>query len=264
MSRRALIIRHVPHEGLAGYRVPIEAAGYVVDRVDVSDPGFSALDLTEPDLLIMMGGPMGVYEQEHYPWIACQLARLARRLDAGRPTLGVCFGAQMIAQALGGEVYPGPLKEVGFHPLAVHDVPDNPLARLEGTPVLHWHGDTFTLPADVELLASSHIYRNQAFRRGSNVLALQFHAEMGLDPRFEEWLGQWPEAVVEAGTDEPSLRAAHDAHGPAAVAAGQAMIADWLEGLDQAAERPAARPPRPSRTWAPQTIPIVDRQIPTN
>ena len=105
-QKSALIIRHVPYEGVAGFRAPIEAAGYQVDRIDVADAGFSSLDLTEPDLLIMMGGPMGVYEQDEHPWIRCQLRRLARRLQAGQPTLGVCFGAQMIAAALGAEVYP--------------------------------------------------------------------------------------------------------------------------------------------------------------
>lgn len=231
-GKRALIIRHVPHEGIAGFRDPIERAGYLVDRIDVEDPRFSTLDLAEPDLLIMMGGPMGVYEQDRYPWIACQLRRLERRLDLGRPTLGVCFGAQMIAQALGGTVYAGPVREVGFHPVQVHSgVAGNPLRRIEETPLLHWHGDTFTLPSDVELLASSHVYENQAFRRGRNILALQFHAEMGLDPRFEAWIEAWPEAVAEAGHDGQSLRAAHDELGPPAVAAGQAMIAEWLEGL---------------------------------
>jgi GMP synthase (glutamine-hydrolysing) len=119
MAKTALIIRHVPHEGVAGYREPIEAAGYRVERVDVSDPAFSTLDLTRPDLLIMMGGPMGVYEQDRYPWIACQIRQLARRLEADRPTLGVCLGAQMMASALGGQVYAGPVKEVGFHPVIV-------------------------------------------------------------------------------------------------------------------------------------------------
>ncbi len=138
----------------------------------------------------------------------------------------------MIAQALGGDVNAGPRKEVGFHPVQVHhEVAGNPLAILAGQPVLHWHGDTFTLPDDVELLASSHVYRHQAFRRGRNVLALQFHAEMGLDPRFEEWIAQWPESVMEAGGCEGSLRAAQSAHGPAAVAAGQAMLARWLSEL---------------------------------
>lgn len=230
MTRTGLIIRHVPHEGLAGYRDPIEAAGYTLARVDVNDPGFGSIDLGEPDLLIMMGGPMGVYEQDAHPWIACQMRRLARRLDAGRPTLGVCFGAQMIAAAMGAPVYPGPAKEIGFHPLDFVD-PASPLRHLANTPLLHWHGDTFDLPDDVELLASTAAYRHQAFRRGSNILALQFHGEMGLDPRFDEWLRQWPEALAETGGSVDEMRERHRRHGPAAVAAGRNMIAEWLSGL---------------------------------
>ena len=232
VSRRALIIRHVPYEGVAGYREPIEAAGFEVDRIDVCDPSFSSLDLREPDLLIMMGGPMGVSEQDLFPWIGCQMRRLAHRLDAGRPTLGVCFGAQMMAAALGAEVYAGPVKEVGFHPVTVHDhALDGPLRHIVDVPILHWHGDTFTLPENVELLASSHVYDHQAFRRGNNILALQFHAEMGEDPRFDAWIEEWPESVAEAGGDEASLRDAHALLGPGAVAAGRAMITEWLEGL---------------------------------
>ena len=187
--KSALIIRHVPYEGVAGYRAPIEDAGYIVDRIDVADPAFPLLDLCEPDLLIMMGGPMGVYEQDKYPWISCQIRRLTRRLEQDRPTLGVCFGAQMIAAALGAKVYPGPAKEVGFHPVRILDVGQKTALRhLEGVPILHWHGDTFDLPGGAELLASSHVYHHQAFRRGPNILAMQFHAEMGEDPRFDAWI----------------------------------------------------------------------------
>ncbi|MDF8332648.1 glutamine amidotransferase [Novosphingobium cyanobacteriorum] len=228
--KTALIIRHVPHEGVAGYRQPIEDAGYHVDRIDVTDPEFASLDLCRHDLLIMMGGPMGIYEHEDHPWIRCQMRRLARRLEADRPTLGVCFGAQMVAAALGAEVYPGPAKEVGFHPVTVHDT-EGPLRHVEGVPVLHWHGDTFTRPEGVELLASSDLYEHQAFRRGRNLLALQFHAEMGEDPRFDAWIEQSPGDVAAVGHTPDTLRAAHEAHGPRAVAAGRAMISEWLDGL---------------------------------
>lgn len=232
MPKTALIIRHVPVEGVAGYRAPIEAAGYAVDRIDVDDPSFAALDLCRPDLLIMMGGPMAVYEQDEHPWIRCQLRRLALRLEADRPTLGVCFGAQMMAAALGARVYPGPAQEVGFHPVTIHPAGlAGPLRHVAGVPVLHWHGDTFDLPVGAELLASSELYRHQAFRRGPNLLALQFHAEMGFDPRFESWLEKWPEAIAAAGTDADALRIAHGAHGPRAVAAGQQMVHEWLAGL---------------------------------
>ena len=139
----------------------------------------------------------------------------------------------MMAAALGARVYPGPEKEVGFHPVRILEAARNsPLRHLEDVPILHWHGDTFELPDNVELLASSHVYAHQAFRRGANLLALQFHAEMGEDPRFDAWIEEWPGSVIEAGGDESSLRAAHDRHGPAAVAAGQRVITDWLDQLE--------------------------------
>jgi len=230
MPKTGLIIRHVPHEGIAGFRAPIEAAGYELTRIDVTDDSFGSVDLNEPDLLIMMGGPMGVYEQDAHSWIACQIRRLALRLAADRPTLGVCFGAQMMAAALGARVFPGPAKEVGFLPLSRIDA-ESPLRHLAGVPLLHWHGDTFDLPDGAELLASTAAYPHQAFRRGANILALQFHAEMGMDPRFAEWVDQWPCALAEVGLSAAAMHADHDAHGAGAVAAGRRMIAEWLDGL---------------------------------
>jgi GMP synthase (glutamine-hydrolysing) len=230
--KKGLIVRHVPYEGIAGFRAPIEAAGYDLDRFDVTDPGFWELDLTAPDLVVVLGGPMGVYEREAHPWIGCEIDRLAKRIERRLPTLGVCLGAQMIAAAMGAEVRAGPVKEVGFAPLALHEAgEDSPLRHVAGVPVLHWHGDTFDLPEEVDLLASTAAYPHQAFRRGAALLALQFHAEMGEDVRFEAWLDGGADYAAQAGTSVERLRAEHDAHGPAAVAAGRAMIAEWLRGL---------------------------------
>jgi len=232
MPKTALIIRHVPYEGVAGYRVPIEAAGYAVDRVDVSDRAFVTIDLSEPDLLVMMGGPMGVYETAEHPWIPLALAKLSYRLARGKPTLGVCFGSQMIAAALGGRVYAGPVREVGFAPVELSPAGlASPLRHIGETPVLHWHGDSFDLPPDVELLASTATYPHQAFHRGPNILALQFHAEMGEDPRFQAWLECGVDYITRAGHDIESLRTQHDRHGPEAVRVGRAMIGEWLAGL---------------------------------
>jgi GMP synthase (glutamine-hydrolysing) len=230
--KTGLIIRHTPFEGIAGFREPIEAAGYVLDRVDVTDPGFSALDFNAPDLLLMMGGPMGVYEREAHPWIAHELERLAERIERGLPTLGVCLGSQMIAAAMGADVRPGAVKEIGFSPVTLSDRgAQSPLRHIAEVPMLHWHGDTFDLPDGVELLASTPAYAHQAFRRGSELLALQFHAEMGEDPRFEAWIENGPAFIAEAGTSPEHLRGEHGIHGPAAVAAGQTMISEWLRGL---------------------------------
>lgn len=227
--KTGLIVRHVPYEGIAGFREPIEAAGYELDRFDVTDPGFWELDLNAPDLVILMGGPMGVYELDTHPWIRCEIDRLAKRIAGGLPTLGVCLGAQMIAAAMGAEVHAGPVKEVGFHPVSLQG--DSPLRHVAGVPMLHWHGDTFELPEGAELLASSHAYPHQAFRRGPELLALQFHAEMGEDARFEAWLESGVDYAAQAGTSVQRLRDDHDLHGPAAVAAGRAMIAEWLARL---------------------------------
>ena len=94
--KKALIVRHVPREGAAGYLQPIEAAGYAIERIDVASPDFLDADLCTPDLLIMMGGPMGVYEHDIHPWIPVQIEKLATRLEQDLPTLGVCLGSQMI------------------------------------------------------------------------------------------------------------------------------------------------------------------------
>lgn len=230
--KSALIIRHTPYEGIAGFRAPVEAAGYVIDRIDVTDPAFADVDFDEPDLVVLMGGPMGVYETEAHPWLACEIVRLSRRIMLDRPTLGVCLGAQVIAAAMGARVYPGPVKEVGFAPVTINPLGLNsPLRHIEGVPVLHWHGDTFDLPEGVELLASSDSYPHQAFRRGDNILALQCHAEMGEDPRFDAWLADEP-YVEAAGTTVARMREDHDRLGPAAVVAGRHMITDWLDRLE--------------------------------
>jgi GMP synthase (glutamine-hydrolysing) len=229
--KRALVLRHVDHEGIAGYREPIEAAGYAIERVAAHHAGCARLDILSPDLLVVMGGPMGVYDADTYPWLADEITVIRRRLAADLPILGVCLGSQLIAAALGAEVRKGPVREIGFAPLALTGPGKaSPLRHLAGVDVLHWHGDTFDVPDGTELLATTAPYA-QAFARGRNVLALQFHAEMGEDERFEHWLANDIADIAEVGTTPEALRADHDRLGAAAVAAGRAMIAEWLAGL---------------------------------
>jgi GMP synthase (glutamine-hydrolysing) len=234
MTKRALIVRHTPFEGAAGFRLPIEQAGYRFERINVSDAGFTSLDWLDPELVVVMGGPMGVYERDAFPWIDGEVTGIATRIAAGLPTLGVCLGSQMIAAALGAKVFPGPVKEVGFAPVTLIGMGEtSSLRHLAGVPLLHWHGDTFELPAGAERLAETPNYANQAFRIGDTVLALQFHPEMGEDPRFAEWL-QDVDYISEAGTTPDALDAEHTRLGSAAVAAGRAMLTEWLRDLPDA------------------------------
>ena len=229
--KRALIVRHTSYEGAAGFREPIEDAGYQFNRIDVSDPAFPALDWSGPDLLVVMGGPMGVYERAAYPWIDGEIAGLRTRIARRLPTIGVCLGSQMIAAALGAAVYPGPVKEVGFAPIKLRAAgARSPLRHLAKVPLLHWHGDTFDLPSGTELLASTSAYP-QAFRLGAHVLALQCHPEMGEDPRIALWLADADAYLAEAGTDAARISADYDRIGPRAVAAGRAMLDEWLAAL---------------------------------
>jgi GMP synthase (glutamine-hydrolysing) len=132
---------------------------------------------------------------------------------------------------MGADVRKGPTREIGFAPLTLTEAGAvGPLRHLRYVPVLHWHGDTFDVPNEATLLATTPRYA-QAFGIGTAVLALQFHAEMGDDERFEHWLANDTAEIAEVGETPASLRAAHAALGPAAVAAGRAMIADWLAGL---------------------------------
>ena len=229
-ERTVDVLTHVAFEGPAAIGDRAEAAGMTVRVHDL----WRAPTLPDPDAierLVVMGGPMGVYDADTYPWLTDEIAVIRRRLAADLPILGVCLGSQLIAAALGAEVRKGPVREIGFAPLTLTEPGKaGPLRHLDGVDVLHWHGDTFDVPEGTELLATTASYA-QAFARDRNILALQFHAEMGEDERFEHWLANDGTDIAEVGASPEALRADHDRLGPPAVAAGRAMIAEWLAGL---------------------------------
>lgn len=202
--RSAVALRHVAFEDL-GLLAPImEREGWNVSFCEAPVDDLSHSSIRDADLLIVLGGPIGVYEADSYPFLTREIDLLERRLAQGLPTLGICLGAQLMAKALGARVYAGKVKEIGWGSVALSDAGHasslKPLA--EGSPVLHWHGDTFDLPASTARLASNENYENQAFAFGSNALALQFHLEA--DPRqLEEW---YVGHAVELGASKISVR----------------------------------------------------------
>ncbi|UUP17053.1 glutamine amidotransferase [Nitratireductor thuwali] len=232
-GRTALAIRHIGFEDLGSFAAPLQEAGYEIEYIDVAEREPATLDPLGADLLVVLGGPIGVYDHDAYPVVTAEIGLLRARLAADRPTLGICLGAQLMAAALGARVYPGPAKEIGWSALDLSDAAaPNPLAVLQDVPVLHWHGDTFDLPGGGTLLASTPLCANQAFARGSNVLGLQFHPEV-LGARFEHWLLGHASELSTAGVSPAALRGDARRYAGELEKAGPAMLTAWLSRLTQ-------------------------------
>jgi GMP synthase (glutamine-hydrolysing) len=141
------------------------------------------------DGLIVLGGPMGVYDQGNYPWLKLELHAIRKCLELSLPLLGICLGSQMLASVAGAQVYRGALPEVGWYPVSLTEEGRlDPL--LLGLPpefmAFHWHGDTFTLPPDAVRLARSSYYPEQVFKVGKNAYGFQCHLET-----TEEMIKSW-------------------------------------------------------------------------
>ncbi len=227
--RHARVIRHVAFEDLGLFAAPLAARGWTVSHADAGVDDIAAA-IGDADLAVICGGPIGVYETDRYPFLLDELAAIERRIDAGRPTLGLCLGAQLIAAALGAPVYPGRRKEIGWGRIQLSiEGRGSCLAAIADTPVLHWHGDTFDLPPGAALLASSDVYPHQAFGIGPAVLGLQFHAEA--DPtRIEQWLIGHASELAAANVDVPGLRARTRALRGQVEDAAAALLNRWMDG----------------------------------
>jgi GMP synthase-like glutamine amidotransferase len=177
-----LIVQHVEPEGPYAIADALEEAGVAVDVRRVFAGEVLPPDVSDVDGLVIMGGPMSASSDEGFPTRGAELDLLADALRLRRPTLGVCLGAQLLAVAAGGAVYPGAAGlEIGWAPVELTaGAGQDPL--LAGLPrrltVLHWHGDTFDPPAGATLLVANDRYRSQAFRSGDRAWGLQFHLEV--------------------------------------------------------------------------------------
>lgn len=196
-----LILKNYPSEGpgtiaefLRDSHIPYRAA-------DLSSEAIPSARDTET--LVILGGPMSVNEADIYPYIHDEIRLVQDFIGRGRQVFGVCLGAQIMAKALGSEVYAGPQKEIGWHDVELAEKgPGDPcMAMLAAHPgtgdfsqkfrVFHWHGETFHIPAGAERLAKSALYPNQAFRYGSRAYAFQFHIEVTKEMIYD-WLGSEP------------------------------------------------------------------------
>jgi GMP synthase-like glutamine amidotransferase len=179
---RVHYLQHVPFEGIGTIGEWARSHGHDLSSTQmfqVPTPALPGID--ELDFLVVMGGPMNTYQQTEYPWLSGEKAFIASAIAAGRPVLGVCLGAQLVADVLGGPVSTGEHPEIGWYTVELTEA-GRAIPVFAGFPerftALHWHGDTFAVPPGAVHVASSEACANQAFTYdGGRVVGLQFHLE---------------------------------------------------------------------------------------
>ena len=181
MDSSLLVLQHIACEPPAAFEDELRSRGLDVVRVEL-DEGDALPDWRDFPAVVVMGGPMGAYDEAEHGWLAPEKRLLRDAVEGGVPVWGVCLGAQLLASALGARVYRGERPEVGVLPVELTaEAADDPVfaAAPASFPALQWHGDTFDLPEEATLLARSAAYPNQAFRVGASY-GLQFHIEVPL------------------------------------------------------------------------------------
>lgn len=225
-------LRHVEFEGLGSIEPWLLKHGHTLSTT-CEFRGEPLPSVEEFDVLIVMGGPMGVNDEAVIPWIATEKRLIRESIAAGKKVLGVCLGAQLIASALGARVYPNAEREIGWFEIRrTSAAAGHPLgsALPERYKVFHWHGDTFDLPPGAVHLAESDACKHQAFAVGTNVLAFQFHMEM-----TPEWAAKLIDGCRDELTPAPHVQPAEViAADPERFAAMNermsAVLARFLEG----------------------------------
>ena len=233
LDSRLLVLQHIACEPPAAFEDELRSRGLELLRVEL-DEGDALPDWREFPAIVVMGGPMGAYEEDEHPWLAAEKRLLREAVEADVPVWGVCLGAQLLASALGARVYPGERPEVGLLPVELTPAASSDPVFGEAPssfPTLQWHGDTFDLPEGATLLASSPAYPNQAFRIGRSY-ALQFHIEVSLE-LATEW-GEVPayaeslEATLGPGALDRLLAGIKE-HADVTLPLARRLFGSWLE-----------------------------------
>ncbi|WP_066568244.1 glutamine amidotransferase [Snodgrassella sp. CFCC 13594] len=223
-------IRHVGFENMGILETVLHQRQHSFHYIDAPLGHFADAAPEHHDLLVILGGPIGAFEEAAYPFLRNELALLQAWLQCGKPILGICLGAQLLARLMGAAVTPMPHKEIGYAPLILSvQGHASPLRHLNNTPVLHWHGDCFALPEGTTSLASSELCSHQAFAKGKNILALQFHLE-ALPEQIEYWLVGHACELAQAQIPPPRIRQQATQYGEALTRAAASTLNEWLDG----------------------------------
>lgn len=219
---RVQVLQHVAFEGLGSITHWLEARQAQVSFCRFFEDGYALPQVDALDLLIVLGGPMSVNDEADLPWLIAEKAFVADCIAAGKPVLGICLGAQLIAASQGAKVYSGTQKEIGWWPIQAVGAPEGCFRFPEALAVFHWHGETFDLPKGAVHLARSQACTHQAFQLGERVLGLQFHLET--TPATAEAL--WAECADEltAAAGQPFVQSAEQM---------QQVSAETYQGVNQ-------------------------------
>ncbi len=198
-----LIVKNVAHEGPGTIEDYLKEQGIEYTILDFSDCKAEIPDIGEYTHLVIMGGPMAVYEADGHPFLHYEVAMIRSFIKSGKAVLGICLGAQIIAHALKANVCAGGTEVIGWDrveitPEGMEDPVFSTLS-VNSEPyadVFQWHGDTFDLPKKTVRLSSSKVYQNKAFRYGDKIYALQFHIEVK-PQMIKEWFGTEEKSDVE-------------------------------------------------------------------
>lgn len=174
----AHFFQHVPFEGIGNIEPWLIAKGFEIASTRFYKDS-QLPDYEKVDLLIIMGGPMSVNDEDKFPWLVTEKLFIRKCIESGKGVLGICLGSQLIANAMGASVYQNREREIGWFPVNGIEPPDASTFRFPYTfEVFHWHGDTFDLPQGAIRLASSQATENQAFQIGKSAIGIQFHPEI--------------------------------------------------------------------------------------
>ena len=237
-----LIIQHAGCE-------PVGTVGEVFDRNSV-DTRIVRTDLGDEvpltvdgiDGLVIMGGSMGVYEQDTYPFLTREITLIKEAVRANIPILGICLGGQLVSAALGGEVYVGAKKEIGWHSIYITPAgQDDPLfGKIDSFKIcsnpnfvgFSWHGDYFTLPDGAVRLAYSDLCECHAIRYGTHTYGIQFHPEIAAST-VEVWLSEFDEDFASSDLDRDAILADTARYAEAQRRAAIEISGRWLDLLKE-------------------------------
>jgi GMP synthase (glutamine-hydrolysing) len=230
------VLQHTACETLGTIADALEAEALAWQYVRVFEGRPVPADIGDGGGLIVMGGPMGVYEQDRYPHLGEELRLIESALKAGKPVLGICLGSQLLAAALGAAVKKGPRKEIGWYPVRLSEAASEDrlwsAAAREFT-ALHWHGDIFDLPADTVSLASSDMAAHQAFRYGKTAYGILFHLEM-TEEMIAEMAAEFADELRESGGDPARLESQSAVNCGRLQAIGENVFGRWARLVHEA------------------------------